>query len=376
MFLSGGVDSSTIASLVVRHHKQSRYATCATTGSQGEACSESRAELSSAAICAEKVGFDLDPVAVTSCQYKERWTQLVGNFRSPLSTPSDVMIHEIAKAAKQHVGVVLGGEGSDELFCGYAVPHWSGYDYDVTKGMRHGCEGRPSMLRSIVKQYGRSSFRDETDHYFALNSLIPSASKSRILREPIWSMLAHDGVMHGSYQSLYDFYDGVPTVEKHALVLHRVNLESLLARLDATTMHAGLEARVPFTDHVLVEKMFQIPFAYRIDARHSRNSRSLASAELAAKGQLRPKRILRDVANRLLPASLANRRKASFPTGVQHWLQSDWKVWLTDYLANSPFTRFMLCPQFLDELTGKPAMAGMWLWPIANLALWGDGEFF
>ena len=71
--------------------------------------------------------------------------------------------------------------------------------------------------------------------------------------------------MNGYYQGLYDDIQGAATVEKNAVILHRTNLEALLARLDAATMHAGLEARVPFTDHVLVERMFRLPYHYRID---------------------------------------------------------------------------------------------------------------
>ena len=234
----------------------------------------------------------------------------------------------------------------------------------------------PSMVRSLLKQYGRSNFSSEADHYFALNSLMPSAAKSRVLADYIWEEATNDHAMFAHYQQLYDSYGDLPTVEKNAIVLHRVNLEALLSRLDSTTMHAGLEARVPYTDHHLVESMFRLPFRYRIDVAQGTELGSYSSADLSAQGRLRAKRILRTVANRLMPARLANRKKASFPTGVNRWLQGEWAGWLSSYLAKSRFAHYFLSGSFREELIRAPQLAGMWLWPITNLAIWGDQEFF
>lgn len=375
LFLSGGVDSSTIASLVHQQHG-SCYATCATTQLDGRnEAHESDDELNFALDCAREVETELEPVRLDQRHYKRRWLKLLAQHRTPLTTPSDVLIYEIARAAKQHVGVVLGGEGSDELLCGYEIPHWSGHDYDAAHALQSG-GGNASMLKSIVKQYGRSRFASESDHYFALNSLLPTHQKHRILNPSIVDTIENDLVMYSHYQQLYDDCGDFPTVEKNAVLLHRTNLESLLARLDASTMATGLEARVPFTDHLLVEQMFQLPFHYRIDVAHQPASYSFASAELAAGGFLRPKRILRTVARRFLPSRLADRKKASFPTGVQQWFQRDWVGWVSQYLAKSPFASFFLADGFREELVRVPALAGMWLWPIMNLSLWGDIEFF
>jgi len=372
LFLSGGVDSCTITSMVHDIESRPMYAACATTESEsdvGGACNE----LASAQQCARQFAAELDPIRVDHEKYLARWIELVQAFRLPMSTPSDVIIYELAKAAKSHVGVVLGGEGSDELLCGYEIASWSGYDYDAATGRQ---KPNSRMMQSIARQYGRTEFRSEADHYFAMNSLVPTWAKRRVLNPSIAVSIGDDDAMFDHYQSVFDECGEIPTVEKYATVLHRINLEALLSRLDSTTMHAGLEARVPFTDHLLVESMLKLPFHYRIDASHSAESRDLASAELSATGHIRSKRMLRQVAKRMLPARLAERRKESFPTGVTTWIKNEWTAFISTRLATSPFARLLFTENFLAELIQAPEKAGMWLWPITNVVLWGDAEFF
>ena len=161
-------------------------------------------------------------------------------------------------------------------------------------------------------------------------------------------------------------------LHRQAIVLHRLNLENLLARLDRSTMQASLEARVPYTDHHLVEFAFSLPMSMRIDIAPNEESPFLAASMLDRRGTLRSKRLIRQVAARRLPAELANRRKASFPTPVRQWLSGPWQNWARDRLLNSEFARQIFRREALVELTSNVAMAGMWLWPMLNLAMWGD----
>ena len=372
LFLSGGVDSCTIAALLRQMDSTSRYAVCATTPDIERT---EGGELNHASMCAESVGVDLEPAFVDADRYLRSWQSLIQDFRTPLSTPSDVLIYEMSRLAKQNVGVVLGGEGADELLCGYEIAHWSGHDYDA---MQSATGQVPGLSESLMKQYGRTDFLNESDHYFALNSLVPTAKKSAVLNPDVVEVINDDLAMRDFYQSLFDRYSYLPTAEQNLLVLHRINLESLLYRLDAATMHAGLEARVPFTDHKLVEAIMPLPFHHKIKAACNppNDFRRYASAELASQGWLRSKRILRTLAGRHLPARLAMRRKASFPTSVQTWFSTDWQVIVSRYLSRSPFAELILASSFLFELMQAPGKAGMWLWPIMNLAMWGDTEFY
>ena len=163
--------------------------------------------------------------------------------------------------------------------------------------------------------------------------------------------------------------------QRYARVLFRTNLESLLGRLDSATMAASLEARVPFTDHLLVEQAFKYPHHFKIDICPSETKPWLSSLELNQRGSLRSKRILRSVAARLMPKQMAYRPKMSFPTPLPNWLDQKWNPWITDKLENSSFAKELFRPKSLREICQLPSSLSMWKWPVLNTVLWGDRCF-
>ncbi len=374
MFLSGGVDSNTIASFMRESTSRSLPGRC------GGGDDDASGDFAHARQCAEHSRFDFDETRVSADEYREYWQSMVGDYATPVSTPSDVIIYRLAADMKRSVGVVLGGEGADELLCGYAVQHWAGNDFDRYLQWQHNrWEGSPAAAgifhASLRRQYGREHFASPTDHYFALNSLIPTVAKTSLLQPWAWKQADEDRSMTDFYSAELDAAQDRTTAGRQTVLLHRVNLESLLARLDSATMLAGLEARVPFTDHHLVEQMFRVPRRFKIDVAHDEHAPYLCSAELNARGTLRSKRVLRRVAGRIMPSALANRPKASFPTPVANWLSGPWQSWARDTLLGSPFVREVFQPEAVGELADNIPRAGMWLWPILNVAMWGDRQF-
>lgn len=395
MFLSGGVDSSMLATRVSQSHGGRLLGSCGGGESTTSGVPEDD-DFSAAASCARHTGFEFDEVRVSSESYLDSWNQMVADTALPLTTPSDVIIHQLARRMKEDVGVVLGGEGADELLCGYALPHWSVEDYRLARLSADGqWPGPPSseraFLKSLEASYGRSRFDSLVDHYFAANSMIPLAVKPQLLSEDVWNAAGHDEAMVSFYQDEFSTLacsagtaqelrgvsgDNVESlVHAQSVVLHRLNLESLLGRLDTATMQASLEARVPYTDHRLVEFAFGLPAHFRIDVDPLEATPYLAAAELDRRRSLRPKRLLRAVASRSLPPELAQRRKASFPTPVAAWMSGPWQNWAQDRLLTSPFGQQTFRRETLAELAANVTTAGMWLWPILNLLTWGDTVF-
>ena len=372
-FISGGVDSNTILSMMRTSRNDGLKTYC------GGGADDSP-DFAHARRCAAHLGCEYDEVHVDQARYLESWRQLVQSQRLPLSTPTDVVIYRLAERMKASVGVALGGEGADELLCGYAVQHWSGRDFATARALEAGqFHGTPLQAeecrQSLLRQYGRERFGSETEHYFALNSLIPTEVKPHLLQPWAWTCAEEDAPILSYYDGLFREREGESSHRKQAAVIHRVNLEALLARLDRATMAAGLEARVPYADHVLVEKMFRLPMRYKIDVAHHELAPHLSSSALQQRGSLRAKRLLRTVALRRLPEEFAGRKKASFPTPVGTWMAGPWQAWVQETLGRSPFARNLFQPGPLRELAATPTAAGMWLWPILNLALWGDQEF-
>lgn len=381
MFLSGGVDSNTIACLV-RGASGNRDVVGGCGGGRSFKLKFPNAPLddfTAAQRCARHVRFDYREVQLEAGDYFDTWQELVREQSLPLATPTDVILYRLALEMKRHVGVVLGGEGADELLCGYEIPHWAGHDFDAARQLREPI-GLPSSVRRLIQaslesQYGRAGFSSLVDHYFALNSLIPLSAKAALFRPEIQALTEGDVPVVQFYAELLAEHPDASTSERYLRLLHRVNLESLLSRLDSATMHAGLEARVPFTDHQLVESVFRIPIEQKIDVAPTESAPYLSSGELASRGSLRSKRPLRKVASEMMPHTLAFRPKASFPTPVADWIAGPWQERVRAKLLTSPFGQAVFEPSALHELAENLPQTGMWAWPILNLLEWGDRQF-
>ncbi len=374
MFLSGGVDSNTLACLMRETSGIGHVGYC------GGGADGPEDDFHAAAHCARHVGFEYGDVRLSHRTYHEYWLEMVRQLAVPLSTPSDVILYALARSMKPRVGVVLGGEGADELLCGYAVSHWSGHDYErscaLARGTWPGTSVSARLFRaSLQRQYGRDRFLSEVDHYLSINGLVPIAAKPMLYQPHVWRDLEQDRPIIEFYAAELANWPDLPTSRKYTLLLHRINLEGLLSRLDAATMLAGLEARVPYTDAPLVEWVLRLPESYRIGVSEHEQAPWLASAELQRRGSLESKRLLRRLARRLMPRTLAERPKASFPTPVQRWLKDPWARWARHSLKSSRFARELFRLEAIDELADDVPTLGMWLWPMLNLLLWGEREF-
>jgi asparagine synthetase B (glutamine-hydrolysing) len=264
--------------------------------------------------------------------------------------------------------------------CGYAAAHYSGHDFDRSQQLEDGrWSPVPNIRRlfgeSLRRSYGREQFTSPVEHYFALNSLIATEAKPLLLSRQAWDAAGRDAAMRKSYQHRFDESIGCSANEKILRLLYRVNLESLLSRLDSAAMHASLEVRPVFTDHLLVEETFRRPESFKIDVADEEPAKMLSSTDLAGRGSLRDKRLLRAIASRLMPQQLAYRPKASFPTPVAKWLSHDWRMWVSRTIHESPFAAFLLRPQARDAIAADPGQLGMRLWPLLNVILWGDRQF-
>lgn len=374
MMMSGGVDSNTLASLTHRHGARSMVGVCGGGSSQSKVA-ESGNDFEFARDCADGLGFDYAEVRVSDDDYLSTWESLIGGQETPLATPTDAIIYQVARRLKKSCGVALGGEGADEAFCGYAIPHWSGNDFDNASQMsRLGSLESSEFRESLLKQYGRDQFDSMADHYLSLNGLIPGSAQRALLNPDCFAQGSERSIP-SYYQRLFASQGNVPMAHKYARVLMQANLESLLRRLDTATMAAGLEARVPYADHLVVECAFQLPHHFKIDVCPTETRPWLASWELAKRGSLRTKRVLRELASRMMPKRLALRPKMSFPTPLVSWLGKNWKPWIENKLRTSAFAQQVFQPDALRQVNGLPDSLALWKWPILNTILWGERCF-
>ena len=374
MMMSGGVDSNTLATLVRQQSGNKMVGVCG-GGIDNPPTNEAGSDFEFARSCASHLDFDYSEVRITSEQYLDSWQALVGKLESPLATPTDTIIFNIAKHLKKFCGVALGGEGADEAFCGYAIQHWSGNDFDRAQRTNELNETQQAEFRNgLNQQYGQDKFGSLAEHYLSSNGLIPWSAQKALFRPEYFSDDIPQNIT-SHYQQMFDSHGDIPTAEKYAGVLISVNLESLLRRLDTATMAASLEARVPFADHVVIENAVKLPHDYKIDLAPGEKSTWLNSLALSQRGSLRSKRILRSVASGLMPTALAQRPKMSFPTPLPRWLSSDWQPWIKDKLVSSDFANTLFRPEALAEVANFPDGLSLWKWPLINTIIWGEQCF-
>ncbi len=374
MMMSGGVDSNTLASITKRYINGPIVGVCG-GGIDEQAPFPEASDFSFASDCAGSLGFDYSEVRLTGDDYLDAWKTLVGHLETPLATPTDAIIFRIAQRLKRSCGVALGGEGADEAFCGYAVQHWSGNDFDRSQNMRSLNSAQAEQFRNgLRQQYGLEQFDSIAQHYLSANTLIPWSAQ-RALFSP--ALVAQDAqsIILQHYENTFSKQRGSTAAESYTKVLLQINLESLLRRLDTSTMAAGLEARVPYADHKVVENSLQLPQDFRIDVCPKENQAWQTSAELNSRGSLRSKRLLRHVASQLLPPRLALRPKMSFPTPLASWLGSHWQAWISNKMRTSSFAQQIFRPEALAELAKAPASISLWKWPVLNTIIWGEQCF-
>lgn len=384
MFLSSGLDSQSMAHLL-EQTVPPMASRCVTgelnTAEQASLEFESSTasqidETSIASQTAQKLNWSHDNVRVGSGEYLDRWIQLVRQTQLPATTPSDVLIESMAEQIAPQASVVLSGEGADELLYGYGVQHWSGVDFETLQSIQRGADQfslpsrRKQFLNSYLSSYGRCDMNSLTDQYFQLNSLVPQA-----VRQMLWATEneSHEHWEHQlwrEYAQVLDEGQG-RAVDRMGRLLHRMNLGMLLERLDRTTMQHSIEARVPFVHKTLVDFVFQVPFEQRISP-YDPNGFSVSAIEAQQHNLLQTKKPLRQLAGKYLPTPQIHQPKQSFPTPVSIWMKTTWRQWSREKLQESPFLNSIFRRQPLQELAGNIAAGGMWLWPLMNLAIWGE----
>lgn len=304
-FLSGGVDSGLILRLAVRAKKEHSAFTIHYAGQ--DRYNESLA----AKLAAEECGADFFEVNVTGDEFRDVLPEIAYFQDEPISAPVCASVYFLAREArKQGVPVVLAGEGADELFAGYQ--RWS----RLYRVQRYG--GKASKLpgfQSIASAIGKIGPK---------NSKLMEALRRLSDNRPVFwggamdfTPLARDallGISDGKYADTYEaiiepFWNAYKTHGDADDILGWMNYldikfrlpELMLMRLDKMTMAHGIEGRVPFLDHRVVDYAFGL------------------SRELREQSVREPKKLVKQVAERFVPNDIVYAQKIGFRAPVKEW---------------------------------------------------------
>ncbi len=350
-FLSGGIDSSTIVALMSRHNSMVKTFSVGF----GEA---SYSELAYAGEVARHFGTRHHEIVVANRDIVEWLPRLVAFRDAPVSEPSDIPIHLLAREAGRTVKMVLTGEGSDEIL--------GGYPKHVVERFAPGFQLLPRLLRRrLIEPLVRAlpyefrrvktavtnlNIEDWRERYARWFGALDRGERDRL------SVLRLNGAPAADAPP-FDAEPGASALRRMLYFDQTSWLpDNLLERGDRMTMAASIESRVPFLDHELARFVSDLPDRYRVRG-------------------LRTKWILRQAGRRLLPARILTRPKVGFRVPVNQWFRGEMRDQLLDHLASGSsltrkyFDAGALSRVLTEHLNGRQNHEKL-LWSLLNLEIW------
>ncbi|WP_182346931.1 asparagine synthase (glutamine-hydrolyzing) [Tomitella gaofuii] len=294
-FLSGGIDSTAIAALAMRHNPD---LITFTTGFEREGYSE----VDVAAESAAAIGARHVVKVVSPAEFAASIPAIIWYLDDPVADPALVPLYFVAREARKHVKVVLSGEGADELFGGYTIYReplslkpFERLPRPLRRGAGRLSERIPDGVRGKSLLH-RGSMTLEERYYGNARSFSDAQLRS-VLRgfRQEWT---HQDVT----APIYDISRGWdPVARMQHLDLFTWLRGDILVKADKITMANSLELRVPFLDRAVFEVAQSLP----LDQKITRQTTKYA---------------LRRALEGIVPPHVLHRAKLGFPVPLRHWL--------------------------------------------------------
>ncbi|MGE0778873.1 asparagine synthase (glutamine-hydrolyzing) [Mycolicibacterium sp.] len=348
-FLSGGIDSTAIAALAMRHNP--RLITF-TTGFEREGFSE----IDVAVASAEAIGARHVTKVVSQAEFVETLPEIVWYLDEPVADPALVPLFFIAREARKHVKVVLSGEGADELFGGYTIYReplsLKPFDF-LPRGVRKSV-GRmagplPEGMRGKSLLH-RGSLTLEERYYGNARSFSDAQLRAVLARfRPDWLHTDVTAPLYAQSQG----WD--PVARMQHIDLFTWLRGDILVKADKMTMANSLELRVPFLDPEVFAVASRLPYDQKI---------TRATTKFALRRALEP----------IVPAHVLNRPKLGFPVPIRHWLRAgellDWAYAMTASSGADEFVDLAAVRSMLDEHRSGTTDHSRRLWTVLIFMLW------
>jgi len=329
VFLSGGIDSSIVAYEAARvvGDQLSTFTVAVPDASMDESAIAIRTA-KSLNVRNHVLHLDVNPYDILQ--------QVVRQYDQPFADSSAIPSFAVSKMAREHVSVVLNGDGGDEVFAGYrrhVAAHWSSmFDWlppfaskalsqtflTASKRRRSTFGFAARLMRGLNMEQGR--------RYLAWTS-------DQLFEDDKRSYWKRSGLQSTEQRIEKIIPSNLTGLQAQLAADMRINLLSdLLVKMDIATMAHSLEARSPLLDHRLVEFVATLP------------SRFLVRGSV-------PKWLLRDAYRDRLPAEVIRGKKRGFEIPMQRWLKGELRDLLFDSVG-SPNARVkgFLDSDFVDEM--------------------------
>lgn len=326
-FLSGGVDSSLIVSLMQKiSAKPVKTFTIGFSEPQYN-------EAPYARDVADHIGTDHTECILTPQDALDVIPKLADIYTEPFADASQIPTYLVSKIARRDVTVCLSGDAGDELFGGYNRYLWgpkiwrklSAVPLPIRRAMKRMSAGVDekrwnrlfNLLYKLVPDNKRISVPAQKLKKIEsiLDSKDPLALYMALMSH--WEQpnkLIRQGQEYDCRYSL--LWNEESSIEENMAVcdFHHFMTDDILVKVDRAAMANSLETRAPFLDHHVIEQAYNLPLSSKIQGDRS-------------------KCILRDILYKYVPKSMIERPKAGFAIPIDNWLRHDLKDWASDLLS-------------------------------------------
>lgn len=320
VLLSGGLDSSLIVGLLAELGQKDLNTFSVGFESVGD---ESGDEFEYSNIIADHFGTSHHQIRVDSARLLPALQRCVGAMSEPMVSHDVIGFFLLSEEVSKHVKVVQSGQGADEVFAGY---HWY-----------------PPLLDSeaAASDYARVFFDRRHDEFYRV----------------VDSRFAGDDYAGRFVADYFASCAASRAVDKALHIDACVMLiDDPVKRVDNMTMAFGLEARVPFLDHELIELAARIPAEHKLSR--------------GGKG------VLKEGARKIIPPAVIDRPKGYFPVPALKYIEGEYLDFVRDILeAPVARQRGLFRQEYVDTLLSDPAghitpLRGSKLWQVALLEYW------
>jgi len=360
-YISGGIDSSLMYKLARKNASASEL------GFHGRFMEYPGYDESQYAEAAARHGHGkLHTIDIEASDFQKHIEKVIYHLDFPVAGPGSFSQYMVSKLAAEHVKVVLGGQGGDEIFGGYAryviayleqslkaaiEGDYKNGNYVVTIESIVPNLGLLREYKLMMKQFwSKGLFESMDKRYFRL---VDRATD--IQSEIEWDQLN----MAKVFEDFGNIFNNPTNVKKEAYfdkMTHfdfKCLLPALLQVEDRMSMAHGLESRVPLLDHPLVEFAATVP------------------ADMKFKGG-NMKHLLKQVFKEEIPAEILNRRdKMGFPVPLKEWFEGDLKEFVLDIFSTmaGKHRPFINADAVLCNI-GNEAKFSRKTWGLLSLELW------
>jgi len=318
---SGGVDSTALLGFAVE--QTSRQIRTYTIGFDEQGFADERPY---ARLAAERFGTEHHEISMTAGQFRDYLPEYVWHMEEPVCEPPAIALHYLSALAREHVKVLISGEGGDEAFGGYPnyrnqliVEEIKSLCGPFRASVGHGVAGLGSVLGvGRFAAYGRLLPLDLAEHYQSRTATAWSGGSpvDAELYTDAFRLASRGETGRGWFDALFSRVRGQDVLSQMLYIDTKSWLpDDLLIKADKMTMANSLELRVPLLDHRVLEFAARLPSSYKVK-------------------RLQTKRVLKRAFEGLVPQEILKRKKSGFPVPYERWLRKDLREFVRDTVCS------------------------------------------